>query len=123
MRLDFKCSATGSDFIVLLKKEHGDELYKVVKIVTDKTDIDTDEIATNGIVGIDVSEIDYGNIRCPWCRGGKWSFIKCGCGKLICSGGVEEYEGNYIYKCPWCGSETYVDLERPVHRIKGKIKD
>jgi len=70
-------------------------------------------------VSIDLHEIDYENIKCPYCQGGKWSLIKCGCGKLSCSGGVKAHAGKYLFKCPWCGSEGY--LEGQISQVTGKV--
>jgi hypothetical protein len=122
MRLDLKCSSTGRDFTVLFKREPEDKLYKVVNIITDTAEIDADEIHYDGVLDIDVDQIDCNDIKCPWCEGGMWNFIECGgCRKLSCSGGVREFDGKYLHKCPWCGNEAFI--ERTVSKIEGKAKD
>jgi hypothetical protein len=123
LELDFRCSATKREFIVLLKRKHPDRVYRVVKIATEDTVSHPDSGLSRTVkaLDIDVNEIEYGGIKCPYCKGGNWSFIKCGCGMLSCAGGVKEYEGKYLHVCPWCGTEGYVKGE--IEKVSGKMQN
>ena len=107
-------------FTVFLERKGPDPVYSVVEITTD----DTASRRGSGLsaapraVDIDVDEIECDDIRCPYCDGGDWSFIKCECGMLCCAGGVRESGGNYHHVCPWCGSEAYV--EGDIEKVSGK---
>jgi len=121
LELDFRCSATEREFIVLLERKHPDRVYRVVKIATK----DTVSHAGPGLLcavkalDINVNEIQYGSIKCPYCGGGKWSVIECGCGRLSCAGGVKEYVGKYLHICPWCRTEGYIEGE--IEKVTGRM--
>ena len=122
LALNFRCSTTGRDFIVLLKREQKDKLYEVVKIVTDDTPSHSNSLLfTPTAINIEINKIDDSDIKCPYCNGGKWIFIKCGCGKLSCAGGVKEYKGEYLHVCPWCKTEGYI--KGHVKEVSGEIID
>jgi hypothetical protein len=41
-------------------------------------------------------------------------FVKCGCDKIGCMGGMQkkdERSGNSMYTCPWCGSTGEVQMK------------
>lgn len=119
--LDFRCSATKKGFGVLLKKEQG-QAYVVSGITT------SDDRSAHGMTAasaaesldIDISEMDFGSIRCPHCQGGRWTFVKCDCGGLSCSGGVKAIRERYQHTCPWCGTQGYVDTEGTIDRLTGR---
>ena len=120
LELDFRCSATKKGFTVLLERKRPDRVYKVVEIAKKETAsrAGTASSAAPKALDLDVNEIEYDGIKCPYCGGGRWLFIKCGCGMLSCAGGVEEYEGKYRHVCPWCGSEGHVKGE--IERLSGR---
>jgi hypothetical protein len=123
LELDFRCSATKREFIVLLERKHPDQVYRVVKISTEDTVSHPGSGLSRTVKALDinVNEIEYGSIKCPYCEGGKWAFIECGCGMLSCSGGVKEYGGKYLHVCPWCGTEGYVKGE--VEKVSGRMQN
>ena len=43
---------------------------------------------------------------CPYCE--SYSFVKCGCGKLVCYNGNCKYEGS-AFRCHWCGNLIKVE--------------
>lgn len=126
--LDLRCSSTGEGFRVFLLREHQNGLYKVVQILKNKLDIQSNSYKSGRLyesdlkntLEIHIDEIERDKIKCPWCEGsnGKWEFIQCGCGKLSCSGGIKEYGGKSLFKCPWCGSEAYI--EGYIQKVRGK---
>jgi len=120
LALDFRCSTTGRDFTIFLGRELRGKLYKVVKIVTDDVaSRSSSSLFTPKTIDIDINEIEYGGIKCPYCDGGERSFIKCECGKLSCAGGVKECNGKYLHKCPWCVTEGYI--EGDIQEVSGKM--
>ncbi|MBU4266055.1 MAG: hypothetical protein KKE96_02390 [Candidatus Altiarchaeota archaeon] len=125
LRLDFRCSSTEREFTVFLEREHQDKLYKVVKIVTDDTVSHSNSIMSSTVpkkaMEIDIEKMDYNSLKCPYCDGGKLAFVRCECGKLSCSGGVCEREDKHLFKCPWCGSEGYIEGE--IQKVSGKMAD
>jgi len=121
LELDFRCSATRKGFIVVLERKHPNRVYKVIEIATRETvsRAGSGSSAAPKALDVDVNEIEYDNIKCPYCDGGRGSFIKCGCGMLSCAGGVEEYEGKRRHVCPWCGSKGYIEGE--IEKLSGRI--
>jgi hypothetical protein len=123
LELDFRCSATKREFIVLLERKHPDRVYRVVRIATE----DTVPHPSSGLsraakeLDINVDEIEYGSIKCPYCEGGNWSFIKCGCGKLSCAGGVKECGDKYRHVCPWCGTAGFIKGD--IEKVSGKMQN
>ena len=60
---------------------------------------------------------------CPFC--GATTFARCSCGAILCTGGVyKTWRGERI-KCPLCGSEGELELDKPARsaaRFFGKGK-
>jgi len=130
--LDFRCGLTRKGFRVIIEGEQTvrGNRYKVVKVLK------VDNLVKNQTVSsykakkldINVEEIEgISTVKCPYCRGGKSTVIKCGCGGLSCGGGVRR-EGNQDYhECPWCQSvgiikghiETLSGERTPSHEILG----
>jgi len=118
LELDFRCGITRKGFRVIIEGEQTvrGHRYKVVKVLK------VDNLSQSKTVSsykakkldINVEEIEgISTVKCPHCRGGKSTVIKCGCGGLSCGGGVRR-EGNKEYQeCPWC---------RSVAIIKGHIE-
>jgi hypothetical protein len=121
LELDFLCTATRKGFVVHLERKHGDRVYKVVEITKKGPVSGTGSGPSAGPKALDVNvnEIEHGSIKCPHCDGGRWSFIKCGCGMLSCAGGVKEHGGKYLHVCPWCGTEGYVQGE--IEKVSGRM--
>jgi hypothetical protein len=123
LEVDFRCSATKKGFIVRLERKPPDRVYKVVEIIKKETAsrAGSGSSAAPKALDVNVNEIEYGNIKCPYCDGGRWLFIKCGCGMLSCAGGVKEYGGKYLHVCPWCGTEGY--LKGEIEKVSGKMQN
>jgi len=111
--------------MVLLERKHPDPVYRVVEIVK------KDAVSHPGsslpraakALDINVNEIEYDRLDCPYCGGSDWAFIKCGsCGVLSCAGGVKEYGGKHLHVCPWCGTEAQI-VEGTVEKVSGKMPD
>lgn len=120
MRLDFKCSSTGRQYAILFRRESQKQPYKVVETVTEKTisnSEDSSQQPDRDTLDIDISEIESSEIRCPYCDGGNYSFIQCGCGGLSCAGEVREHNGKYSQRCPWC--ETWGSIEEEIQKVSG----
>lgn len=124
LALAFRCSTTGRDFTVIFDRESTKDPYKVVKTLTDDlpSSGSSTPVTTPKTTTIDMSSLDSSGVKCPYCDGGDWRFIKCGtCGKLSCAGGPKEPDGRYLHKCPWCGTEGYITGE--IERVDGAIVD
>jgi hypothetical protein len=45
---------------------------------------------------------------CPHC--GDTGFVKCGCKKIGCGGGVRNHGDYADYTCPWCGGQGKIQI-------------
>jgi hypothetical protein len=119
--LNFRCSTTKKGYQVLLKKET-DGRYKVGGVVSGggggKQATTVSPAAES--LDINVNDIDLYSIRCPHCQGGKWPFLKCGCGGLSCSGGVKLAGERYEFVCPWCGYMGYIQGTGTLESVTGR---
>ena len=122
LRVNFRCSKTGRDWAVLLERENESSLFKVTNIITgsamSQSDSKMSSVPKSGVVDIDKIE-NHGNIKCPHCKDGGW--VKCGCGKLSCAGGVEERDSRSWHVCPWCGHGGFIG--GTFETISGEMKD
>ena len=123
LKLGFRCSSSKKDFEVLLERNYPGQGYRIVEINKDQRvpNLESNSLATEEITDININEMEDVIIGCPYCKGGKWSFIECECGKLSCAGGVEEYDGEYLHCCPWCGNRGYIG--RDIEKVSGKMID
>ena len=121
LELDFRCSATGRCFTVVLRRRTPIQAYTILKVVTDNTALHLPPGASFGakVLDIDANEIEYAGMECPYCTGGKWLVVKCGtCSRLSCGGGIREHDGKHLHICPWCRREGYI--ERTIEKVTGK---
>jgi hypothetical protein len=61
---------------------------------------------------VNLGGADEGYPGCPFCR--DTGFVKCGCEKIGCMGGMMkngENSGKSMYTCPWCGSTGEVQMK------------
>ena len=120
--LDFRCSATKKGFGVLLNKKEQGQAYVVSGITTndDRSAHGMPSASSTESLDIDIGDIDSSSIRCPHCQGGRWTFVKCDCGGLSCTGGVKAIRDGYQHTCPWCGTQDYIDTEVTIDRLTGR---
>lgn len=113
LKLDLRCATTRKDFYILIEGGHTDQVkpYKVTQIVKEGDISQKDAVSSSRIktLDIDISEIqDIHSIKCPYCRGGQSSFVRCACGGHSCSGGVKRKGGIEYHYCPWCKTEGMI---------------
>ena len=113
LELELRCSVTKRDFVVLFERNYPDKAYKMVRTITSETAsyFGSSSLSATPTLDIDIDEIECSSIKCPYCEGGRWHLVKCGCGKLSCAGGVKDQDGKYLHICPWCETEGYVEGE------------
>jgi len=122
LKLDFKCSRTREDWTVLLQKEIDSNLFEFVRIITTTT-MSQSKSGASSIskpTAVDMNKIkNRSSIKCPHCGDGRW--VKCGCGRLSCEGGLTERDGGEWHVCPWCGEGGF--LEGTFKTIDGEMED
>lgn len=121
LRLDFKCTRTKKDWAVLLTKDSGSSIFKVVRIIAPnatQSNSRAPSISKQTVVDLDKIR-NRGSIKCPHCGDGTW--VKCGCGRLGCGGGRTERDGGSWYVCPWCGEGGF--LEGTFETVDGEMED
>jgi hypothetical protein len=121
-KVDLRCSKTRQNWIILLKK-NVDGNFEIERTLT--TDIRSQSEERLGrsspksvTVGIDQIR-NHSSARCPYCGDGGW--VKCGCGKLSCQGGVTKRDGREWHVCPWCDKGGYI--EGTFETIDGEMDD
>jgi len=122
VKLDFKCSRTKRDWTVLLQKENDSNLFEFVRAVTAIATPESRSGASSvsKSIAVDLHKIkNRSSIKCPHCGNGTW--VKCGCGKLGCKGGLTERDGRSWYVCPWCGEGGF--LEETLETVDGEMED
>jgi hypothetical protein len=122
LKVDFRCGRTKKDWAILLKKDSESSFFDIVRIVTANASSPTKSgyPSTSTSATVDLGRIkNHGTIRCPYCSNGGW--VKCGCGKLSCEGGVTERDGREWHVCPWCDEEGFI--EGTFQTIDGEIED
>ena len=115
LELDFRCLVTKRDFIVLFERRPPDPVYRVVRIAEKDrmSHPGSDSPCAAEALDINLHEIEYDKVDCPYCGGRAevGTFIRCGkCGMLSCAGGLRKHKGKYHHTCPWCGAEGYVQV-------------
>lgn len=117
--LDFRCSTTKKGYRVLLRKGT-DGRYEVGGVQTGECDAKQEPSGSSSAdaLNINVNDINLYSIRCPHCQGGKWPFVKCGCGGLSCSGGAKTVQDRHEFVCPWCGYAGY--LQGTIDSVTGR---
>ena len=120
LEICLRCSTNRRPFNVLLQRSAANRTYTVVRVTggSAATRDSSTSTPSGNAADVDVSRLDLTDVRCPFCAGGKWTFIKCNCGGLSCSGGAREYQEKYRHVCPWCGNEGYI--EGTVSTISGR---
>jgi hypothetical protein len=109
LELQVRCASTRKGFKLLLERKRTVQAsrYRVVSVLKEESDRKTKAVSSTDArrLDIDIRQIDgILAVQCPYCGGGKYSLIQCGCGGLACGGGVHS-EGNSQYQeCPWCQS-------------------
>lgn len=108
--LGFRCSTTSKGFTVILERKSRNKKY-VVKNIEKRTEMSPTSVSTpaNESTEVNIDEVDYTSIKCPFCAGGPWAMVQCHCGGLSCSGGIERKDGLHV--CPWCGSKESISGE------------
>ena len=118
--ISLRCSKTGKDFLIHLKRREVDGLYIIDKIFTKEDFSKLDSDFESEKIEINADKIEWRNSICPYCKGkGIYSCIQCGCGKLSCDGGLKKKHGKYLFTCPWCGMTDYVS-EEPFEVVEGE---
>jgi len=110
LKVDFRCTKTLNDWAVLLEKESGSDLFEIVRIVVPSVSSPSNSItpSMSESAVVDLGKIkNLGIVKCPHCGDKGW--VKCGCGKLGCEGGVERRDGRKWYLCPWCKGGGFVE--------------
>jgi hypothetical protein len=124
VEVPFRCASTGKGFKVLLEKKQTTQSsrYRVISILKEgETGRQGEAVSSPTLkkLDIDINKIDrIHNIKCPYCGGGKYALLQCGCGGLACGGGVR-HEGNRQYQeCPWCHSVGVIRGE--IEKLSGE---
>lgn len=122
LRIDLRCAVTGKLFSILFNRESLVKKYKISKIITDDKDSRPgfDSLSNTKALEVDIDEIEISDIQCPYCEGGEWCIIKCGCGELSCAGGIKKIGDQYLHICPWCGTKGYVSGE--IDKLSGELE-
>jgi len=121
-RVDFKCGRTMNDWLILLRKDVASGFFDIVRIVTPNTSSISQSKQYSDLrsATVNLDRIrNHGAIKCPYCNNGGW--VKCGCGKLSCGGGVTKRNGREWHVCPWCGEGGYI--EGTFHTIDGEMEN